>query len=120
MPCCGRDISKERESQYMLDSYSRLAEKNAKELEREKERVERLLLNIMPKQVYQELIDYGTTTPQRFENASILMLDFVRFTDMAISQDPSSLVSELNDIFSAFDRIGEMFGCDRIRTIGER
>ncbi|MDA0240137.1 MAG: adenylate/guanylate cyclase domain-containing protein [Proteobacteria bacterium] len=103
----------------MLDSYSQLAEKNAKDLQKEKERVERLLLNVMPKQVYEELKDYGTTTPQRFDNASILMLDFVRFTDMAISQDPSSLVSELNDIFSAFDRIVEMFGCERIRTMGD-
>ncbi|MEH6650446.1 MAG: adenylate/guanylate cyclase domain-containing protein [Motiliproteus sp.] len=115
----GRDISKEKESQYMLDSYSKMAEKNAKELEKEKDRVERLLLNVMPKQVYEELKDFGTTTPQKFENASILMLDFVRFTEMTISQDASALVSELNDIFSAFDRIVEMFGCERIRTIGD-
>ncbi|SEG06025.1 adenylate/guanylate cyclase domain-containing protein [Marinobacterium lutimaris] len=115
----GRDISKEKESQYMLDSYSRMAEKNAKALEREKDRVERLLLNVMPKQVYEELKNYGTTTPQHFDNAAILMLDFVRFTDMQISHDASALVSELNDIFSAFDRIVEMFGCERIRTIGD-
>ncbi|MCP5367278.1 MAG: adenylate/guanylate cyclase domain-containing protein [Hyphomicrobiales bacterium] len=113
------DASKEREAQYMLDSYSKMSEKARKDLEKEKERVERLLLNIMPKSVYEELKDYGTTTPQRFETASILMLDFVRFTDMAISQDPSALVAELNDIFSAFDRIVEMFGCERIRTIGD-
>lgn len=115
----GRDISKEKENQYMLDSYSRMAEKNAKALEKEKDRVERLLLNVMPKQVYEELKNYGTTTPQHFENAAILMLDFVRFTDMQISHDASALVSELNDIFSAFDRIVEMFGCERIRTIGD-
>ncbi|GGC10270.1 hypothetical protein GCM10011352_40940 [Marinobacterium zhoushanense] len=115
----GRDISKEKENQYMLDSYSRMAERNAKALEKEKDRVERLLLNIMPKQVYEELKDFGTTTPQHFEHAAILMLDFVRFTDMQISSDASALVSELNDIFSAFDRIVEMFGCERIRTIGD-
>jgi class 3 adenylate cyclase len=114
-----RDISKEKESQYMLDSYSKMSEKHRKDLEKEKERVEKLLLNIMPKSVYEELKDYGTTTPQRFDQASILMLDFVRFTDMAISQDPSALVSELNDIFSSFDRIVEMFGCERLRTIGD-
>jgi class 3 adenylate cyclase len=43
----------------------------------------------------------------------------VRFTNMTISQDPSALVSELNDIFSAFDRIVDMFGCERLRTIGD-
>jgi len=115
----GHNISKEMENQYMLDSYSRMAERNAKALEKEKDRVERLLLNIMPKAVYEELKDFGTTTPQHFEHAAILMLDFVRFTDMQISHDASALVSELNDIFSAFDRIVEMFGCERIRTIGD-
>lgn len=113
------NISKEKETQYMLDSYSRMAEKKTRELQKEKERVERLLLNIMPKAVYEELKDFGVTTPHRFESASILMLDFVGFTDMAISHDPSALISELNDIFSAFDRISEMFGCDRLRTIGD-
>lgn len=113
------DISKERQAEYMLESYSGIAERRAKELEREKNRVERLLLNIMPKAVYEELKDYGTTTPQRFDAASILMLDFVGFTDMAISHDPGALVSELNDIFSAFDRIVEMFNCERLRTVGD-
>ncbi len=114
-----RDASKEKEAEYMLESYSKMSEKHRKELEKEKERTERLLLNIMPKTVYEELKDYGTTTPQRFECASILMLDFVEFTNMAISQDPSALLSELNDIFSAFDRIVEMFGSDRLRTMGD-
>lgn len=113
------DVSKRKEAEYMLDSYSKLAEKNARELQREKERVEKLLLNIMPRAVYEELKDYGTTTPQKFEDVSVLMLDFVGFTDMAVSQDPGALVSELNDIFSAFDRIVELFDCERIKTIGD-
>lgn len=113
------DITKEKESQYLLESYSKMAEKNAKKLESEKNRVERLLLNIMPKSVYEELKDSGVTSPQRFEHATILMLDFVKFTDMTISHDPSALVSELNDIFSSFDRIVENFGGERIRTIGD-
>jgi len=115
----GRDISKQKEAEYMLESYSQLAEKNAREMQKEKERVEKLLLNIMPRSIYAELSEYGTTTPQRFDDATVLMLDFVGFTDMAISRDPGALVAELNDIFSAFDRIVELFGCERIKTIGD-
>lgn len=114
-----KDLSKQREAEYMLDSYSALAEKNARELKREKERVEKLLLNVMPRQVYEELREYGTTTPQKFDSASVLMLDFVDFTEMAVSQDPGALIAELNDIFSAFDRIVELFDCERIKTIGD-
>jgi adenylate cyclase len=114
-----QNISKQKEAEYMLDSYSKMAEKNAKELSREKERVEKLLLNIMPRSVYEELRDYGSTTPHRFDAGSVLMLDFVGFTDMAVSRDPGTLISELNDIFSAFDRIVDLFDCERIKTIGD-
>lgn len=113
------DISNLRRSEYMLESYSKMAERNARDLEREKERVERLLLNVMPKAVYEEMKDYGTVTPQLFNNASILMIDFVGHTEKAIAQDPAALVTELNDIFMVFDRITDMFACERIRTVGD-
>jgi len=113
------DISKQKQAEYLLDSYSKLQEKHTRELRREKERGEKLLLNIMPRSVYEEMKDFGTTTPQRFESASVMLLDFVGFTDMAISHDPSGLITELNDIFTAFDRIVELFGCERIKTIGD-
>jgi adenylate cyclase len=113
------DISREKEVQYMLDSYSTLAERNARDLEKEKERAEKLLLNIMPKAVLEELKDYGATTPQRFDAASIVMLDFVGFTEMAISEDAAAIITELNDIFSTFDRIVETFNCERLKTIGD-
>jgi len=113
------DISKQKQVEYMLESYSRMSEKHTRELRREKERVEKLLLNIMPRSIYEEMKDFGTTTPQRFDSASVMMLDFVGFTDMAISRDPSGLITQLNDMFTAFDRIVELFGCERIKTIGD-
>jgi adenylate cyclase len=114
-----KDITKQKQSEYMLESYSQMAEKNSRDLQREKDRVERLLLNIMPKSVYEEMRDYGTVTPQLFHNASILMLDFAGHTEMAISRDPANLITELNDIFTVFDRITDLFGCERIRTVGD-
>jgi len=114
-----KDITKQKQSEYMLESYSAMAEKNSRDLQREKDRVERLLLNIMPKSVYEEMRDYGTVTPQLFHNASILMLDFAGHTEKAIASDPANLITELNDIFTVFDRITDLFGCERIRTVGD-
>jgi adenylate cyclase len=113
------NISKVKELEYMIESYSELVEKNERQLRREKERAENLLLNVMPKAVYEELKDYGVTTPTRYEKVSVLMLDFVGFTEMTIASDPTVLVSELNDIFTSFDRIADQFGCERIKTIGD-
>lgn len=114
-----QNISKIKELEYMIESYSTMIEKQNRTLAREKERAEKLLLNIMPKSIYEELKTFGVTTPQKYENASVLMLDFIGFTDMAIAQDPAGLITELNDIFTAFDRIAEQFGCERIKTIGD-
>lgn len=114
-----QNISKMKELEYMIESYSKMIEKQNRTLAREKERVEKLLLNVMPKSVYEELKTFGVTTPQKYDQASILMLDFVGFTDMAVSKDPAGIVTELNDIFTAFDRIAEQFGCERIKTMGD-
>ena len=115
----GHDVTKRKAAEYVLDSYSRMAERNARDVLREKERAEKLLLNVMPRAVVEEMRDFGSVTPQRFDSATVLMLDFVGFTDMAVSREPGPLVSELNDIFSAFDRIVELFGCERMKTMGD-
>jgi class 3 adenylate cyclase len=73
----------------------------------------------MPKSVYEEMKDYGTVTPQLFDSASILMVDFVGHTEKAIASDPAALVTEINDIFTVFDRITDLFACERIRTVGD-
>lgn len=114
-----QNISKIKELEYMIESYSAMVEKQNRSLQREKERVEKLLLNIMPKRIYEELKHFGVTTPQRYEHASVLMVDFVDFTDMAISRDPAGIITELNDLFTAFDRIADQFGCERIKTMGD-
>ncbi|MEH6402604.1 MAG: adenylate/guanylate cyclase domain-containing protein [Sneathiella sp.] len=114
-----QNISRIREMESMVDSYSKMVERNTRELKREKEQVEKLLLNMMPRSVYEEFKTFGVVTPTLYDPVSVLMLDFVGFTEMALSADPSVTVSELNDIYSAFDRIGEQFGCERIKTMGD-
>ena len=114
-----QNITRIRELESMIDSYSAMVERNTRDLEREKERVERLLLNIMPKAVYEEFKTFGVVSPQLYENVSVVMLDFIGFTKMVTEIDPNVIVSELNDIFTAFDRISEQFGCERIKTMGD-
>ncbi|MCL6281961.1 adenylate/guanylate cyclase domain-containing protein [Ruegeria sp. 2012CJ41-6] len=114
-----QNITRIRELETMIDSYSTMVERNTRELEREKERVERLLLNLMPRSVYEEFKTFGVVTPQLYKNVSVVMLDFVDFTDFAAKTDPTITLGELNDIFTAFDRIVEQYGCERIKTIGD-
>ncbi len=114
-----QNISRLRETEAMIDSYATMADRRARDLEREKVQVEKLLLNLMPRSVYEEYMTFGSVAPRLFEPVSVLMLDFVGFTDMAAASDPTVTVSELNDIFTAFDRISELHGCERIKTVGD-
>ncbi len=114
-----QNITRMRELEKMIESYSNMVERNTRELEREKERVERLLLNLMPRSVYEEFKTFGVVTPQLYRDVSVVMLDFVDFTTFAEKSDPTVTLGELNDIFTAFDRIAEQFGCERIKTIGD-
>ncbi|AXI55516.1 hypothetical protein SuNHUV7_03370 (plasmid) [Pseudoseohaeicola sp. NH-UV-7] len=115
----GQNVSRLHESEAMIDSYAAIVERRTRDLEREKVRVEKLLLNIMPRSVYEEYMSFGSVAPRLFDPVSVLMLDFVGFTEMSVSADPNVTVAELNDIFTAFDRIGELYGCERIKTIGD-
>jgi adenylate cyclase len=114
-----QNITKLKELEYMVESYSKMVERQNRDLRKEKERVEKLLLNIMPRSIYEEWKEFGVTAPQRFDDAAVLMLDFVNSTEMDIAADPPALVAELNDIFTSFDRIVEQFGGERLKTIGD-
>ncbi|MFN4023471.1 MAG: adenylate/guanylate cyclase domain-containing protein [Hyphomonas sp.] len=114
-----QNISRIKELESMIDSYSMMVERNTREIKREKEQVEKLLLNLMPRSVYEEYKTFGVVTPRLYDPVGVLCLDFVDFTRLVAGHDPSVIVSELNDIYTAFDRIGEQFGCERIKTVGD-
>jgi class 3 adenylate cyclase len=115
----GRSGAALEESEAMLASYSLLVEKQKKELEQEKQRVERVLLNILPPKTLEQLRLFGRAIPERFEDVSVLFLDFVDFTAISRDLSPDELFAELNDLFTAFDDIVTRYGCERIKTIGD-
>lgn len=114
-----QNITRIKELESMIDSYSVMVERNTLELRREKEQVEKLLLDMMPRAAYEEYKSSGIVAPRVFKPVSVLTLDFADFDLMLKTHDPGVIVSELNDIYGAFDRIGEQFGCERIRTHGD-
>jgi len=88
-------------------------------VEIEREKSEKLLLNILPVKVAEELKEEGVCKPQYFENVTLFFSDFVGFTHMASEMEPESLISHLNEMFTRFDEIMEKHNCERIKTIGD-
>jgi class 3 adenylate cyclase len=83
------------------------------------EKSDKLLLNILPAGIANDLKEKGKTEPQLFENVTICFVDIVNFTQKSATISPSVLIDELNQIFTAFDNIIEKYSCERIKTIGD-
>jgi len=89
------------------------------DLERLNIKNEELLENILPKKIIDELRDTGHTNPEHYSNVSILFTDIIGFTEISKVIPPDILISELNDIFTNFDKIIDKYNCVRIKTIGD-
>jgi class 3 adenylate cyclase/ActR/RegA family two-component response regulator len=89
------------------------------ELQQEKEKSERLLLNILPDEIAEELKQHGKVKPRRYDNVSIIFLDFVEFTRIAERMPPEALIEELDYYFQAIDTIFSKHGIEKIKTIGD-
>lgn len=89
------------------------------ELGLEKEKSERLLLNILPKAIAQRLKQGECTIADSFAEVTVMFADLVGFTKLSAHLLPAQLVELLNEIFSAFDELADRYGLEKIKTIGD-
>ena len=85
----------------------------------EHKRSERLLHNILPVELAEELSATGVARSARHESATILFTDFSGFTQVASAMPAERMVAELNEMFGAFDDICDELGVEKIKTIGD-
>ena len=83
------------------------------------EKSENLLLNILPAEIAHQLKQQQSAIANRFDEVTILFADLVNFTELAAQISPIELVNSLNQIFSSFDRLAEIYGLEKIKTIGD-
>lgn len=85
----------------------------------ERERSERLLLNILPADIAERLKAGEEVIADSNPDVTVLFADLVGFTPLAERLGPEGVVRLLNDVFSAFDEISEVTGVEKIKTIGD-
>lgn len=79
----------------------------------------RLLHNILPISVANELKKKDTVEPLFFKNATVLFTDFSGFTKISEHMNPKDIIKELDLCFSFFDEIIDQFKIEKIKTIGD-
>lgn len=90
-----------------------------KRISKEKKRSEELLLNILPEETANELKAKGHADAKMIDLVTVLFTDFKGFTQLSEKLTPRELVDEINECFSAFDRIMGKYGVEKIKTIGD-
>jgi adenylate cyclase len=98
---------RDREKQFVAD------------LEREKDRSESLLLNILPQGIVNRMRGGETAIADQVDEATILFCDVVGFTTLSEGLTPDRTIDFLSRIFSAFDRLAADFKVEKIKTIGD-
>ena len=97
----------DQEKAYMLEMLS------------ERERSERLLLNVLPQSVAERLKQGEDIIADRIESATVLFADIVDFTPDWDRRSPVEMVAILSEIFSYFDQLARKYGVEKIKTMGD-
>ena len=110
------------------EAYHRLVERNQafaaleqslSDLQREREKSERLLRAILPVSIADRLKEGVATIAEAFSEVSVLFADLAGFTVFSRDADPRGIVELLDQVFSAFDHLAVEFGVEKIKTIGD-
>ena len=93
--------------------------RNRRELDLEREKSERLLLNVLPASIAARLKQTEGVIADGFPEVTVLFADIVDFTGRSERITPEQVVEVLNDLFSALDRLTRQRGLEKIKTIGD-
>jgi adenylate cyclase len=88
-------------------------------LEKEQQRSEDLLHNILPIPIARRLKNEAKTIADGFNSVTVLFVDIVGFTEFSSNKSPEKLVELLNEVFSIFDDLAIKHNLEKIKTIGD-
>lgn len=108
-----------RQVEAVRESNATLLSRLLHDLEEERAKSQRLLLNVLPQRIIDRLAAGETLIADAHDDVTVLFSDIVDFTTISASTPPADLVRELNELFTGFDAICDRVGVDKIKTVGD-
>jgi guanylate cyclase len=103
----------------LLQYFVRARERALAELEVERAKSERLLLNVLPASVASRLKESEEVIADGYDAATVLFADIVGFTPLAQELAPADAVALLDRIFAGWDALAARYEVEKIKTIGD-
>lgn len=97
----------------------RIINERTDELVQEKDKSEKLLANVLPKDTANELKTKGKATKKKYQMVTVLFSDIQGFTRIAEQMNPEQLIDQLDSFFFHFDSVVEKYNTEKIKTIGD-
>jgi len=88
-------------------------------LRTEKDKSDRLLLNVLPSAIAERLREGESTIADLYPSVTVLFADVVGFTALAAREAPGRVVELLGELFGCFDQLVAERGLEKIKTIGD-
>jgi adenylate cyclase len=115
----GRLEANYRQLEQLQDSNATVMSRLLRELEEERAKSRRLLLNVLPGRIADRLAEGEARIADRHDDVTVLFSDFVGFTRISAELPPDVLVAELDELFRGFDAICDETGVEKIKTVGD-
>jgi class 3 adenylate cyclase len=106
---------------YRLERFTRLLFVRERQLDRERERSDSLLLNVLPQAIVARLKakPIEGRMAEALEEVSIVFADAVGSTEQAAKCSPDEFAATLDELFSRFDDLADRYGLEKVKTIGD-